>query len=271
MIVSNTAESGGGLELFYSSATLSGNLIASNMASGGSGGGLALGFSPAMLGGNVITTNHARHGGGISLYGAGTFSGNTVASNTADYGGGGLDVSASDATFINNFLTDNQAGIEGSGLRIGYDSSPRLYHTTVVRNSGGEGSGILLTGDSRVELFNTILVSQTVGITVTAGSAVTLSGTLWGSGAWANGANWGGNGIIVTETVNVFGDLDFVNPAARDYHIGPYSAARDAGVNAGILVDIDHQPRQPGKMDIGADEYWAQQICLPLVLRGHNP
>jgi hypothetical protein len=58
-------------------------------------------------------------------------------------------------------------------------------------------------------------------------------------------------------------------PAGGNYHIGPTSAARDAGVAAGIHTDIDGDPRPFGAgYDIGADEsltpFW---IYLPLVFR----
>ncbi|NIA09845.1 MAG: hypothetical protein GWP10_08975, partial [Nitrospiraceae bacterium] len=117
-------------------------------------------------------------------------------------------------------------------------------------------------------LTNTILVSHTVGITVAAGSTATLEGTLWGSGPWANGTDWGGDGAIITGTVNVWGDPAFVDPDAGDYHIGPGSAARDAGVDAGVATDIDGDPR-PWNLapDIGADEYVGSlyKLWLPVV------
>lgn len=67
--------------------------------------------------------------------------------------------------------------------------------------------------------------------------------------------------------VNLWGSPAFVNPDGGDYHITAASAARDAGVNAGVSVDIDGDPRPVGAgYDIGADE-WALRVYLPLVLR----
>ena len=118
-----------------------------------------------------------------------------------------------------------------------------------------------------------------MGITVTAGNpflagdnTATLEATLWGDGAWANGADWGGAGNIFTGTVNVWGDPAFVNPSAGDYHIGLTSAAIDKGVNAGVGDDIDGDPRpQGGGYDIGADEFAGaapeSKIYLPLIMR----
>ena len=114
-------------------------------------------------------------------------------------------------------------------------------------------------------MTNTIVASQTHGVTSVANTALTttLESTLWSG----NGQDW--NGTNVVNTRNYTGDPAFVNPAASDYHIGPSSAAIDRGVNAGVRLDIDDEPRF-GVPDLGADEYWSpgllRHIYLPLVL-----
>jgi hypothetical protein len=73
--------------------------------------------------------------------------------------------------------------------------------------------------------------------------------------------------MIVTGSVNLWGYPDFVAPDEGDYHIGPDSAAIDAGVNVGVNVDIDGQRRPSGAgYDIGADEFYFK-VYLPLVIR----
>jgi hypothetical protein len=125
-----------------------------------------------------------------------------------------------------------------------------------------------------VAVINTILASQTLGITVTVGNSVTLEATLWGSDAWANDADWGGAGTVITGTLahNTWGDPDFAD--GGDYHIGSESAAIDKGVNAGVVEDIDGDERPvDGDLngvaveDLGADEFTPRCIRLPLVLR----
>jgi hypothetical protein len=302
IVISNAAEfEGGGMLLEYSGATLNDNVIAANAAHL-YGGGLSLEFSPTTLLGNTITRNVAYSGGGLLLHSsATTLSGNTVTANTAE-GGGGLYLSFSDATLsgnvitantvqlyggglylyfsdamlTNNLVADNRADAEGSGV-YARGSSPRLLYTTVARNRGGDGSGIYLTDGagvySTVVLTNTILVSHTVGITVTPGNTATLEATLWGGGTWANGTDWDGAGAIVTGLHNYWGDPVFVNPDAGDYHIGPGSAALDRGVDAGVTVDIDGDPRPSGAgYDLGADEFSTvvsteNFLYLPVVLR----
>lgn len=77
----------------------------------------------------------------------------------------------------------------------------RFLHNTIARNESTYG--IRVDYAANLILTNTILVSHTVGITVTTGSTATLEATLWGSGPWANGMDWGGNGTIVTGTINL--------------------------------------------------------------------
>lgn len=177
-------------------------------------------------------------------------------------------------TATNNIIAGNQSTYYSSGLPgvyIGNSSSGQLLHNTIARNRNFSGSnvgvayGVLVEGNSTASLTNTILLSHTVGISVTTGSTASLEGTLWGSGAWANGIDWNGAGTIVTGTVNIGGNPDFVNPDNGDYLIGVDSAARDAGIDAGVTTDIDGDPRPVGTgYDIGADEF-AHRIYLPLV------
>ena len=250
-VFGNTAQAGGGLYVENSAATLGSNSITTNTAisapdgSFGDGGGLFLAHSPAVLSGNVIVAN------------------------SADFSGSGLYVGFdSHAVLINNIVADNRitGGAQGfdCGVFVG-GSSPRLVHTTIARNTGGGGSGVCAfswPSASAVVLTNTVLVSQTVGMSVWAGSTATLEATLWGSGAWANGENTGGGGTVVS-TNEVTGDPAFVDPAGGNYHIAVTSAARDAGVDAGVTSDIDGEPRPYGAgYDIGADEWY---LCIPLT------
>ena len=254
-------EGGGGLFLVFSAATISGNIITANTTTG-YGGGLYLGGSPAVLSGNIVTANAAGRGGGlyVDYYSYATLSGNTVISNTADLGGG-LYLLASDPTLINNAVANNQANDRGSGLYIEI-STPRLLHTTIARNTGGDGSGVYVTDDgllySTVALTNTILVSHTVGITVTGGNTVTVNGVLWyGTPITVSQA--------ATATVTVQNQREG-NPAfaADGYHLTGASAAINQGVNAGVATDIDGQTRD-AIPDLGADEHY--KIYLPLIMR----
>jgi uncharacterized repeat protein (TIGR01451 family) len=284
-IISNTTDGlGGGLYLDNGLVTLQGNTIMSNTAF--DGGGLSIESGGATLEGNTIAFNTARRtgnfsipgvGGGLYLYDATiSFHSNIIISNVTDGEGGGLSVYASNATLANNIIAGNQAGEKGSGINIYAGSSLRFVHTTVASNTGGDGSGINVgDGGSTVILTDTILAGQQIGLAVGAGSAATLESTLWGTGAWANTADWGGAGTILTGTHNIWGNPAFVNPGGNDYHLGETSAARDAGIDAGVRHDVDGQMRPMGwGYDLGADEYldtglnMAMQPSSDVVNRG---
>lgn len=286
--VSGYGGSGGGLVLYYSDATLVNNRVLRNRGGGsrhGSGGGLILESSDATLISNTVQGNEApgwitSRGGGLLLVNAdAALINNTVISNYAEQKGGGLYATGSDLQLTNTVVADNRAYGAGSGLYI-HASSARLLHSTIAGNYGGDNSGIRVSGDTEsgfgiVALTNTIMVSHTTAITVMASNTATLEATLWGSGAWANDEDWDGQGTIVTGTVNVWGNPDFVDPAKADYHIGPDSAAIDAGIDAGVDSDIDLDIRPDGCFpDIGADEFASGSVCtrqyLPLVLRNHT-
>jgi uncharacterized repeat protein (TIGR01451 family) len=255
----HTQGGGGGMYLSSSDATLGTNTIHNNNASA-SGGGLYLYKSDATLDENQVTWNTASTwGGGLYLYESDpTLKSNDVISNVTAGSGGGLYVESNSVPLLhNNVVADNQAGSRGSGLYV-KESFATLLHTTLARNGGGYGEGIYVTqgifNQGTVALTNTIVVSHAVGINVTSGNTATLEATLWGAGVWANGDDWSGSGDITTDE-DYWGDPVFSNPPVGDYHIGPTSAAREAGVDAGVTEDMDNDLRPSDwAFDIGADE-----------------
>lgn len=270
---SNTAVNrGGGLFLYYSYAVFNGNTVISNSAAS-DGGGIYLYFGDISLQGNEVISNSASDaGGGLYLRSDDVhLSDNLVMENRAN-SGGGLYLESSDAVLTNTLVAENRADKSGSGLYI-QTGSPRLLHTTVARNWGGDGTGIFVNGwvFDTPTLSNTIIVSHTAGISVTSGQTM-LEATLWGAGVWANGTDWGGEGTVITGTTNLWGDPAFVAPNAGDYHIRPESAALDAGIDAGVLYDIDGDARPFGDgYDVGADEWVVTYNAAPYVPADPNP
>ncbi|RMF32625.1 MAG: hypothetical protein D6759_08050, partial [Chloroflexi bacterium] len=263
----NTASFGGGLFLMWSSATVEDNVFQGNEAN--DGGAVYLSGDASTLVGNLILENRGNYGAGIGINVGGkpaVISGNVILSNTAGIRGGGVIIRYNDSALYNNVIARNTTQQEGAGVYV-RDAAPILVHNTIAQNRGGDGAGVHLGAGANAALTNTILVSHTVGITVAAGSTATLQATLWGSGAWANGDDWGGAGVVLTGTVNLWGDPAFVDPDGGDYHLGPGSAAVDAGVDAGVTTDIDGDRRPFGSApDLGADEF-QYKTYLPLVLR----
>ena len=308
-IYSNTATAGGGIMVKGSiSVRIQGNQIYGNAAippTTSKGGGLYLQQNTyTLLENNLIQGNLGKFGGGVYLdketeskitenliqsnlaaYGSGCYLNDTTGSridierniitkNSAESLGAGLylrGVASTQLTLTNNIISDNNITgtlfASGSGVYIkGF--VPRFLHTTIARNTGGGGSGVVLSS-AGAQFINTILVGHTTGIIVPSDCTATLQATLWGGGAWANTSDWSGAGTILTGTINIWGDPAFIDPDNGDYHIGRDSAAIDAGVDAGVLEDIDGDPRPlDSGFDIGADEHKCSHIIyLPLTLK----
>ena len=245
VVISNTTLTlGGGVGLDGSSATLAGNTVADNAAE--SGGGIWLSDSPARLSGNLIVSNTAQvQGGGLELsYSDAAFDGNTISNNQS----GGVYLYRSGATFTNTVIADNQ----GPGITI-ERSAPLFLHTTIARNTE---EGVYVTTDdimvpSVAVLTNTILTSHTVGVAVTSYNTAILDGVLW----YGNATNTDDSGglAMVAVTHAYTGTPAF---AADGYHLTSGSAAIERGIDAGVMTDIDDDPRPQGAApDLGADEY----------------
>ncbi len=252
----NQASYGGGLYSSIAQIVLEDSTFRENSAFSGAAVYLFGGVSEVR--GNTFSANQAngRGGGLYFLIGSNTVERNRIISNTASMGGAAF-LEESTSTWSNNWIAANRGTTEGSALYI-RGAGGLFGHNTIARNPGS--SGLYVTNSSGtpgdVEWVNTILVSHTIALSVTAGSTTTLEATLWGSGRWANGRDWSGPGVILTGTVNLWDDPAFVNPDGDDYHLTRASAALHSGVYAGILVDIDGQPRPLGPgYDIGADEF----------------
>ncbi len=184
--------------------------------------------------------------------------GNYISANSAQEGGG-VFFSQSDAWLTNNIIYANLANF-GSGIAAG-ESAPHLLHTTIANNTGGSGVGIFVSSGS-MALTNTILVSHTVGIEVALGSTATLEATV----GYGNNTDWVGDGVMITGTINLWGNPIFIDPDIGNYHIGAGSAAIDEGVDAGVSIDVDNEPRPYQAPDIGADEYWPPGALKPVYL-----
>lgn len=298
-VTGNDAEyDGGGLYLFDSDAALVGNVVSNNYPHGlcivngdeatlvgntiseNNGIGLLLDNSDVVMRSNTVSGNGP--GGGIWMWWSRPeLDGNRIVGNrtTHFYGGGaGLNLSwYSDALLTNNLIAGNVATYAHMGSAISIaDSSPRLLHNTIVSNTGPGGAISVFdyVAHSSPVLTNTILVSHTVGISVSAGNTATLEATFWGDGDWTNDVDWYGEGVINTGDINIWGDPSFTctgSGCPAPYHLDPSSDALNEGVATRIRTDIDSELRPYQAPDLGADEYWPpgalRFIYLPLVLR----
>ena len=269
VISDNHADTGGGGLFSYQGAVdVEATHIISN-TSGNIGGGVYLFSSAATLKGNTISHNATLNfGGGVDVASCSpTFYANVIADNSAKKGGG-IYLWYSHSLLVNSALLDNEASDSGSGLWVG-GSNPQAVHITMARNSGGDGSGVFVgdanTSHSTLAMTNTVMSSHAVGVSIAATNTVTLDGVLW-YGTPLTVSTAGGATLSVQHQVT--GNPQF---GSDGYHITSASAAIDAGVPAGVLTDIDNQPRF-GVPDLGADEYWApgslKYVYMPVVM--HN-
>jgi hypothetical protein len=295
LVQGNSAQSGGGIYIDGGNPLLLGVMVMSNTATQ-DGGGLYLNSSAAIIAVSSIYANTSINGAGAYVNGPLSpnpldwpiLVNNYVRHNTASGNGGGVSFQQAVAVLINNIVADNAAPT-GAGLYL-YGSSPQAFYDTLANNTGG--SGLYLTHvpgsiippvlpiPSLPSFTNTLIVSHTVGASVASTglfypfqNRATFMGTVW----WANSANTGGAGEVVSST-NVFSNPLFtcigdVPDCLAPYHIMTDSAAVDAGLAVVIpgldrAIDIDWQlrPARHG-FDIGADEVPDQYgvFVLPLT------
>ncbi len=275
---------GGGAYFYHSAATLQANVFTLNR--GGWGGGVYLYETTGLATQNTFDNNQATDsGGGLYVYsGAVTVDKNTLQHNTAVAYGGGLSVFQSNAPVTrnivrfnnaaygggaelnrtgglwrNNVIADNQASAEGGGI-YARGATAHLLHNTIARNGGGSAVGDYVTDYTGVVsglvMTNTILVNHSVGVSVTAGSALAVDTVLWYN-----------TPTLVSQSpaavVTVLNDWN-ADPRfdADGYHLRIGSAALDAGIPAALTRDIDGDPRPYGLgFDLGADE--APYVVIP--------
>lgn len=263
----------GGLKLWAKSDTgaatpvvVRNNLFRGNSTTGNGGGAYLVGAVDVLF--NRFVANHADgKGGGVyqeeycssSLSysckdnAIAVYDGNLFQGNSAGDGGGLYTVPKYsehlDISYRNMAFLDNTATNTGSALYFyRYENTPVAFeHLTVANNTGGDGAMIYqMMGNAY--FTNTILYSGTIGIKMYRPN-VTLDHVLRYDvlTPTATASSWGLTDLSPITATPAF--------AADGYHLTAASAAVDAGVGAGVTLDIDGQPRPMGTApDLGADE-----------------
>jgi hypothetical protein len=263
IIYNNHADSvGGGVVLYRATRSFEGNTISYNTSSNVAGGVYAFYFDAAIQGNTIAGNSASANGGGLLVASCSPpLTGNIFYGNTARLGGG-VSLGYSHSIFTNNVLVNNRATSFGRGSALNMEGSDiRMFHNTLARNQGGDGSGVYVTLQgstfSTLAMTNTLMISHTVGISITSGSSTNLNGVLWyGTPITISGA------VVVQHQY-------LGNPAFQvdGYHLRAESAAIDKGVQTGVSADMDGEMRY-GFPDLGADEYWPFLLYLPLIRRG---
>jgi photosystem II stability/assembly factor-like uncharacterized protein len=270
------------------------NLISGNPASLGSLSGIAGGASLTAIDARIRGNRFAGNRTCASCRDA-SAGGLLVTGNLES-----TDISSGDVTVDGNLLIGNQAnGTEsahGGGMTVAATENFTLTNNVIARNVGRAAGGLDMVmhwpvseaaqgkvinntyadngevgilverwNATSAQFINNIVVSHTVGITVTEHATATLRYNLFSG----NTVNIGGDGVY-THTHDVTGAPAFVDPATGDYRIRLTSAARDAGDPAGVPPAPDHdadgKPRPFGPaVDIGAHEWRGRLWFFPLV------
>jgi hypothetical protein len=135
-----------------------------------------------------------------------------------------------------------------------------ILHTTIASPTVATDPAIIVLAGT-VRITDTIIASHTVGISATTGTVLQDYNLFFG-----NQANTAG--VVSGAGHSLNGNPAFRDPAHDDYHITIGSAARNKGVNVGVITDFEGDPRPvSGAVDIGFDEFLARLLFLPLVRR----
>ena len=149
----------------------------------------------------------------------------------------------------NTVLTDNS----GPALDVESGGHLQAIHTTLARNQVG-----LYVPSGSATLINTIVANNMIGVQQASTGSITLNNTLFES-----------NTDPIVGTVTDINHIDGMAAFGADgYHLSRTSDAIDAGIDAGVNVDIDGETRPVGSPDLGADEYTGQRsIFIPMIRR----
>lgn len=205
-----------------------------------------------------------------------------IRENLADCSGGGLEVNSdfgpAHLALVDSLVVDNQSGGDAAGVSV-WHTSASLTNTVIMGNEGSDSSAMRIE-DGQVQMANATIVGNSGGTALsvydTFGPLETT--TIVNTILWDNGtANLACAESQCTVTYSDVeggwtgaGNLD-VDPllVASDFHLTPESPLIDAGTGAGAPpTDIDGEGRPYGSaVDIGADEWWAELLYLPIVFR----
>lgn len=192
-----------------------------------------------------------RNGAGVeplSVYQS-LFSGNSAPVGAA---AGGSSFWHGEYYFENILATNNTGGYAfyAQGNRVSGDYAFEFAHATVADNPGG---GIYSRGDGLgLRVLNSILAnngSTGINYNQSGGPAAELDyNDVWGHTTnYAGDASAGGNSMTQ--------DPLFLDPTAGDFHLTEDSPVIDSGIDLGVNIDLDENPRPKGSgPEMGAFE-----------------
>jgi hypothetical protein len=260
--IQNSAAAGGAIGFYeQTNPTIQDNLFDNNSEQ--IWGGSIYGTGPAAIARNLFQNHLGRSVVFLNGF-QGNFESNRLLNNNTLAGLNLIDGAPPYPIVSNNIFarSGTSYALGAGGETINSNLNAVLEHNTLVGE--GIGTGILAGGFCNLSVNNNIISGYPTGIGITdPPAAVTARHTLFDSSVTTQGNN-------VNFINSLVGDPGFKNPAADDFHIRFTSAARDAGTSAFVTTtrDIDGDPRVIGSApDIGADEFMALLLYLPLIER----
>lgn len=172
---------------------------------------------------------------------------------------GGVSIRGGRAVVVNNVITGSgTSGIAGS------DFGGLLVNAAVATDSVIQSNTILSNhaADAKTDGIDCSVAAITLRNHILIGDATKprVLGTcgyaniLFGPDDPGSRLTAAPGALLVANTA----DLQFVNPALRDYHIKSTSVAKGKGTSTGLaaeaMKDVDGEPRPQGAADVGVDE-----------------
>ena len=182
---------------------------------------------------------------------------NSVVARSA---GGGVSLTGNvRVVVVNNVIVDNGSSAAGGSDFGALLISASVMSTSVIQSNTAVSNHAVTGQPDGIDCRPAGLTTRNNIVTGDATKARVSGGCMHANVLYAPddpGARLGGNNgnmLIPNEA-----DLQFVNPATKDYHLKPASFAKGKGSTTGLAPeaakDIDGQPRPQGAADVGADE-----------------
>lgn len=175
IIINNTAtNSGGGMYCYTSDLKIVRNTINGNTAMNTFGGGIYSYYCSSVIEQNTVAHNTAMWGGGIfNDQSSPTISHNIIDRNHSVISGGGLDCYMTSSPLITaNVIVGNSSGTHGAGIACCYYCLPVIMYNTIACNVGNYGGGVRSLGNSSPQIFFNSIIDNVDGLYLTTDSDV---------------------------------------------------------------------------------------------------
>ncbi len=215
-----THGSGAGMSVYGGQLTMTAGTISGNKATGDTrnGGGINLSYSTGTISDGTISNNRAgASGGGISVsHSKLTISGGTVFQDTAKIGGGITSASIEDVITLSGGTVSNNIATNGADVRMAGGTLYVSGNTTISKNNStvaadvknvASGGGIYHNGEGGFPVTEAAQISQNTaanggGIFIDQGTLAMTGGTIS-----ENAANYCGDIYIADNSVNIHNEL----------------------------------------------------------------